>query len=455
MPKISSTYITKNLKSQKWDKKFILSNIDDVKKSLGIKNDAISDDDVADVIVYTILQVKQPFNKYKSYLNSCMDFSMDRFVEYTKKRGCIASATLEFYKLKYGKFAEEKFKQYCDNINAWNPENYAKRRNISLDEAKSLINNTLKNKSTSLQGFIKRHGKEEGQKKYNKWLSECDQSLNGFIKRYGEVEGAKRYEKWIENLRKQNPRCEEYWLQRGVDSSEVKQQISNFQLNHAGCHEQFWINRVGTAEAKIVIDSINKRKDSSSLAFFIKKYGDTEEAYAKYDILRKKKDAVSIKSFISRGHTLAEAEQLHKEAVRIRVGSGFSKESILFFDDVLSCVNAEFDSVKKGESEHHIYDENNKCYYLYDLTLFKNNKKCIIEYHGVAFHPRIDLSESDYKAWRSPYSKETAAEVRARDLNKRQLAQNNGFEYMEIWSNDLDKKNSAINFIKTIFENEN
>ena len=75
-------------------------------------------------------------------------------------------------------------------------------------------------------------------------------------------------------------------------------------------------------------------------------------------------------------------------------------------------------------------------------------KKSIIEYHGTAFHPSVNLSEEQFLEWRSPYSKQTADEVRAYDNRKKQVAIDSGFNFLEIWSDDKNKKEKAINFLQ-------
>lgn len=452
---ITAVGLSRKIKCGIWGTSFLKENIKEVRTIYNLNNPYMSDDNVIDFILYVLLKDKKTISSYKSYTKDCMDFELTRFIDYTKKRNKIANASQEFYNLKYGKFGTEKFKNYCNKINAWDVHNYAKNRNITPEEARQEIKQKLKNKCTSLEGFVARHGRLVGTQKYEDWLSKCDQTKAGYIKRYGAEKGIIEYNNNIKKLRSKNPRCEEYWALKGKTGSDIKKCISDYQLNHAGAHKQFWIKRLGEEAASQKMKCINKNKDASSLTYFKTKFGDTEAAYAHYNEACQKKDAVSLKSFLARGYCLEEAKRLHAAAVKMRINPSVSNESRIFFNHVLNQININFERVYMDKNEYFLYDKNSNSYYLYDLALINGDKKCIIEYHGVAFHPSLKLNESQYKAWKSPYSKENADTVRLRDQNKKQLAQKNGFSYLEIWSDDLDKINTCVQFIKEIFKYEN
>jgi len=53
----------------------------------------------------------------------------------------------------------------------------------------------------SLEGFIKRYGKEEGRKKYNNFLEKISKAhtLENYIAKYGEEEGTKKWKNYKKN----------------------------------------------------------------------------------------------------------------------------------------------------------------------------------------------------------------------------------------------------------------
>jgi very-short-patch-repair endonuclease len=78
----------------------------------------------------------------------------------------------------------------------------------------------------------------------------------------------------------------------------------------------------------------------------------------------------------------------------------------------------------------------------YDFTI--NELKIIIEYNGIAFHPR----EFDFE-WKSAYGK-LYEESYNRDLEKLQLAESYGYEVIYVWS-DEDLKESVQELTNYIF----
>ena len=440
--------IAKRIKNKTWDLTYIKNNITAFKKTLKLDNNTISDNDAALFIIY-VIENKVPSYRSKKYFNRCRDFTMERYIEYLKDK-CHNSTQRYFYLL-YGVYGEEERKKIIERRGSpWCPKQYAEKHNVTIEEAAAHIKQTLNNKATSLAGFIKRHGQEKGTQKYNEWLSKCRQTPENFEKRYKEQAAAK-WDNHIQNKRKANPRCIEYWTDKGYTQVQAKEQVSNFQINNAGVHLQYLLQTYDAKTAHSMYKQINLKKDASSFQYFLSKYGDTPLAYAKYQAACDKKDGVSIKSFLRRGFSQEEAQILHKQAVLKRIPNSYSQESKIFFEKLLKNFNFKPEQIFSGERERFIYDKLKHKYYMYDLTIITENIKCIIEYHGVAFHPSPSLTAEKFEAWKSPYSRESAHTIKLQDEEKKQLAINSGFKYYEVWSDDTEKLNKAIAFLTEIF----
>ena len=79
---------------------------------------------------------------------------------------------------------------------------------------------------------------------------------------------------------------------------------------------------------------------------------------------------------------------------------------------------------------------------MYDFTI--RSKKIIIEYNGVAFHPKNENSE-----WSNPFKRNvTSKEAFEKQKEKLEIATQRGFSVLEIWSDDKENLNKCINFVK-------
>jgi very-short-patch-repair endonuclease len=112
---------------------------------------------------------------------------------------------------------------------------------------------------------------------------------------------------------------------------------------------------------------------------------------------------------------------------------------------------------KIDKKEYFLYDKSEKRYYFYDFTILKDDLKIIIEYNGSKFHPRkYSLTEEEWKNWRCLFNEDIDADTKYKyDCKKRDLALDNGFQYLEIWSDDVFDSNieKSIDFILQSLQN--
>jgi len=159
---------------------------------------------------------------------------------------------------------------------SYEPMYWSLRKNISLDEAQKIVNNYKSNKSTSKNGFIKRHGKNKGIEMYENFQksSAYSSSDDWFIKKYGE----NWKEKKEYDMRRKSKRCLEYWTHRGYILKDAKMKVCEHQISTSGVHIEYYKRRgYCDDEIDVILRQINnKKKDHIRNTKYLKqKYPDS------------------------------------------------------------------------------------------------------------------------------------------------------------------------------------
>ena len=271
----------------------------------------------------------------------------------------------------------------------------------------------------SLNGFIKRYGEEDGKRKYNEFVSKSIQNLDKFIEKYGLIEGSIKYAEYCDNKTRNFPGKVSYWTSLGFSSDIAKTLVASSQNT---CSLSKFIERYG--EDVGTDKYISKCKNHSfavSIGGFIEKYGD-EEGRKRFFEYNKQKSC-SLESFIMRDgeaegtrkynekcknisesqlkENYIEKHGIEKWHKRYSRTTKYSKESIRYLLGIYKILRR--NGVKKDDvywgihphKEYFLIDGVGDIFF-YDFTIPK--LKLIIEYHGVAFHPK----EWDHD-WKSAY----------------------------------------------------
>ena len=142
---------------------------------------------------------------------------------------------------------------------SYEPMYWSLRKNIPLDESQKIVDDYKSNKSTSKNGFIKRHGKNKGSEMYQTFQksSAYSSSDEWFIKKYGE--------KWKEqkeyDMRRKSKRCLEYWTYRGYTLEESKIKVFEYQISTSGVHKKYYEERgYSDEEINVILTHINHKK---------------------------------------------------------------------------------------------------------------------------------------------------------------------------------------------------
>lgn len=363
-----------------------------------------SDDIIKFIINYTI--DKGNIRTFKNYIDKCgvNNFDIERYKNYIefRKTNFYDSSSEEFFKLVYGvdsyldKFKERKL----NKNNVYDPNYISSRDNISIEEAINKIDQYKKDKATSLDGFIKRHGVEEGNKMFIKFQDTSKQTLEKFQIRYGEIEGSKKYE-------------------------EYKKSKDSMSIN--------WALKKTNGDIKLSEELIKKRKDDTRVDFnsILKKFNDDiKSSILYYNNLNEQK--------ANKKYTSKESLEILKPLFDKLISMGYEREHLYLGDVTL---------------EKYFYDIDYNRGYFYDFTNIID--KYIIEYNGDYFHPRYEKYSIDeiMKKHRYFYDVEEKIEYDKRKIN---FAEQIGYNVLILWSEDGVDFNikKGLEFIKNKNKNK-
>jgi very-short-patch-repair endonuclease len=110
--------------------------------------------------------------------------------------------------------------------------------------------------------------------------------------------------------------------------------------------------------------------------------------------------------------------------------------------DIIIKLGISIDDIYIGYNEKNEYflrDDDN--IFFYDFTII--SKKIIIEYNGVAFHPKTENSK-----WSNPFNSISAYDAYNKQSIKKKLAEDSGFSILEIWSDEDGNIDKCLDFIK-------
>ena len=374
------------------------------------------------------------------------DFNVDRFIDYVKflKENPKCNDVNKIWSIIYG---EEKAKEKLNKIrkNVITPFNieYWINKGLTEEEAMIKIEEYKFKCGSKLENFIKRHGEEIGTVKHNEFREKSKHTLETFIIKYGEDIGR---EKYGEYLKTKDSNSFDWALKKANGDVELAEEIVKKRKKSTTVNLESMIKKYGDIDiAKEELSKIHKNRDGSSINYFLKKTnGDKKKAKELYHTHSIKKDCMSINYFLRKSNgDLELAKILQAKEINKRSVSFFkaSKESLkifiplykylrkngIFRDDIYLGV--------KGSNEFKLHDLTRNKTYSYDFTI--TSLKTIVEYHGERFHPNVEKYGFDYlkENWGKEFNVNLEEKIDF-DLNKKQTAIDNGYDYIEIWSSD-------------------
>lgn len=371
--------------------------------------------------------------------------------------------------------------------NPYSIEDVIKKYNISYEEANIKIQELKKRTTITLENLVRKHGEEEGRKRFesfkqksahtkekymekygdeweehwNKYLKSKSCSLEKFIERYGEVDGTKMFEQYQAKKSYSNSLAcyiEKYGEAEGSTKYEAVQRKRNAStLSH-------FVEKFGKEEGLKKYDETNLRKNTRSLGFYVNKYGE-QLGSEKYEESKMKCSPLFLALKKEYGEEFAIVTYSkykdkkfdvigqdlnlilpHKTSIKSkRLSKGpVSKESNIFFKLLEFALERKLTYGKKSD-ELKLINVDTCRYYCYDC--YDEVSNTIIEFHGVTWHPKEGQLE-----WTNPFGA-PYFEKRKKDLCKKELAESKGYKYIVVYSdevNTVDKRNDKIIQLKEI-----
>lgn len=277
------------------------------------------------------------------------------------------------------------------------------------------------------------------------------------------------------------------WIKKGYSDEEAKRKVEEYQLDSKEKNMyrsprklQHWIDKgYSESDAKIML---SRFQDNKSLSKLESKYGSIDVALKKYKgninnikpaAIKSKYSVRSKMYWIDQGYSESDAKCLagnlqrrdlayfiekhgeyegtkkYKDWTSQTINScgGISKESVDFFTELKSKIS-DFHkgNIIFGKNEFKI-EHNNGKYFKYDFTIVDLN--VIVEYHGIAWHPKSRIDES----WVHPHGLYSCTEKYDLDQYKIKIAEQNGFKVFTVFSDELNNAVQDItNRIKEIYE---
>lgn len=351
-------------------------------------------------VIFIIEYVKKngDIRTLKNYINRCGldNFDIERFYNYLEYRKLNRSDSMSenFFKLVYGevKYKEHHHTRIKSRKNMYDPSYISIRDNINKEEAIEKILEFKKNKNTSLEGFIKRHGEEMGNFMFMKFQETSKHNLEKYLKKYGN-DGYSKYEEYLSKK----------------DSMSFK-----------------WAIKKTNGDVEKANELVKNRKESVRIDFdkIVQKFnGDIEMSLEYYNDLNERKT--------NKKYTSKESLLILKPIFDELLGMGYDKKDLFLGDVTL---------------EKYFYDIEYKRGYFYDFTNMVD--KYIIEYNGDYFHPRYEkysmseiMDKHNYF-----YNVDDKIEYDKRKIN---FIEESGYNVLVLWSEDGIDFNTkkAIEFI--------
>ena len=337
---------------------------------------------------------------FENFVKRYGESAHERFETFKAK----SVSTLDNFKVRYGDEAEERWKRFLESRD-----------------------------SSSLDFYIKKYGKENGTERYNTYIKKLSftNSLVGFKERYGEEEG-ERYFKEVSE--KKTVTLDNYTSKYGEVDGLNKYLESNYNKGKSTRLEYF-IDKYGENKG---VELFKDRSIRVSPIFTAlrNEYGE-DEAYSLYEEYKRTK---TMKPHLK---TSVKSRYVKRNV------SPHSKESINFFFNLSVKLNRDLKYSKNG-GEIRLFDKQTNNLFIYDC--YDEYTNTLIEFQGVAFHPRQGDTE-----WIGAYG-QTYTDVFNKDSLKRQFAEKSGYNLIAVWSDEVNTKSKMIvkvNEVEKEINNEN
>lgn len=289
-------------------------------------------------------------------------------------------------------------------------------------EAVEQIHHWKKDKATSLEQFIRRHGEVQGTLAFNDWLTKCKITSDKFTTKYGREEGLNR---WKAYLRTKDSNSFDWALKKaGGDYEKAKEIFENRKHGYVRDFSSLVNDPEALKTAKIY-------RDSKSFKWAIRRAGGDQELATKFYKFRQVNAPVPIPTRISKS-SLRVFIPLYKFLRK----SGFSRADLWFG--------------VSGSREYYLWFGTG--YFWYDFTILSKN--VMIEFNGEGYHPNYEKYTIDElkQNWKHRFQKISVEDAIIKEQWKHRVAKEQGFHLLVLWDCDDPKTNfnKVVTFLREL-----
>lgn len=383
----------------------------------------LSDED----FIFLIDQDSKNEQKLLRFIKSVGDrFSIQNYLRYKEYKLTNPSdvKSEKVIELMYGEINEELIAKHRARRCPYDPQYIAERDNISIEDAIVWINKYKKDKATTKENFVKKHGEEEGLEKFKKFQKTS--SFHKTKENYKAMYGEDWEFRWKLDMKLSSKYSKEFWMIKyNKTEDEARELVADTQRNNAGISAQYYLNKGLTLEqAEEILKEIWSRKGLNKDRF-VARHG-----IEKWNELIFKKSC-----FMKKGKYVGRVASKKSMKVYLPLYKWLRKRGLGRYDIKIGTKNIVEFSIKDIE--------NDKTYF-YDFTDLKN--KIIIEYNWEHVHPNIEklVENGKIEEWRHVYNGKSAKEMKNIYDMKYKIARENGFVVLELWDSLSVAKNLKI-----------
>jgi len=382
-------------------------------------------------------EIEQYLKKINFKIMYCLKTGKIIIPEWSRKENAIVNKKLkklfgtkvEFYQV----LCNEECKKYKNRKDL-----ITNKYNIDESIYNDLMEKYNKNKGTTLEKLIKKHGEEKGNEIYLN-IKKSKYTTNWWIEKYGEEKGLEKQKQWKD---KTNGSLKRYIEKFG--ELEGKQKYNEFKEKCSIYNKKHRVGKFGETEYESSLKKYKSRKKVLSLNYFLEKNNyDYEKSLEEF----KKRQRTSDLKTLQNKYGEVAGEEKYKE-INKKKTFGFEGKSLLetnFLNEIYEKIKNKFEFIYFKENKYVFYATKEfrikNRFGIYPDMYIKDINLCI-EIFGNFWHMNpLKYSENDI----NPVIGKTAKEIWQNDSERIKLLKNYyNKNVIIIWENEISENRKKI-----------
>lgn len=151
----------------------------------------------------------------------------------------------------------------------YDPIRQALKRNMAPEHGAAIVDEIKRKKATSAEGFVERHGAEDGMKRFKLFQESSKKSWDNTVAALG-IEGARK------KFKAESRRSKHYYIARGYTEDSAQAMAGDYQKLNSGVFREFYLkDGVAPDDVDVILAEINPRKAGFSYERYAKLYPDS------------------------------------------------------------------------------------------------------------------------------------------------------------------------------------